>query len=72
MCTEKLVERLGRQISRRELLKSLGASTVSTLLALTGLPKTASASHCPAGTHEYYCCCLCQLNSGSCSNCDRV
>ncbi len=72
MSTEKLVETLGKHIGRRVFLKSLGASTFATLLALLGHPVTVSASHplpgdCQNGTSQYKCCHLCCTPGGSCS-----
>lgn len=66
MSTEKLVEKLGHQISRRSFLTKLGAGTVTTLLALIGFPNVASAACIP-----YKCCCMCYTPTSSCpsSNC---
>lgn len=71
MSTEKLVETLGKHIRRRAFLKSLGASTFATLLALLGHPPV-SASHflpedCQNGTSQYKCCWLCCTPTGPCS-----
>ena len=71
MSTEKLVEDLGRKISRRGFLKTLGAGAVGALLAVLGSPKDASASH--GGCHYYACCCLCKaagaVTCGTCAWC---
>jgi hypothetical protein len=62
MSNEKIVEMIGRQISRRAFLKKLGASAIATLLALLGFPQTATAHFV-----HYKCCHLCQSPSSSCS-----
>ncbi len=71
MSAEKIVEGLGKQISRRAFLAKVGTATVATLLALLGFPRTASGTHgedCPSGTVHYKCCCLCFNPSGPCSS----
>lgn len=52
MDTEKLVQDLGERITRREFLKRLGVGSLAALLALIGLPETASAV-------TWHCCNLC-------------
>jgi len=52
MDTEKIVQELGKHIGRRDFLKVLGAGSLSALLALLGLPETASAVN-------WHCCNLC-------------
>lgn len=72
MSTEKLVESLARQISRRDFLKTLGAGAIATLLAFLGPPETASGTHggCAPGLYDRYCCCLCKIpGSTTCTTC---
>ena len=64
MSTEKLVEDLAKQLDRRRFLGKAGAAVMGGLMALMGLPQTASA-----GTIPYKCCNLCKGYSSSCSNC---
>ena len=63
MSAERLVEGLGRRLSRRRFLARLGAGAVGGALALLGLPRV-------AGAYSYQCCNLCYSPSPSCSNCD--
>jgi len=62
MSTEKLVEKVGQQISRRKFIGKLGAGAFTTLLALLGFPKVARACI------PYKCCCMCQSPSGPCAS----
>lgn len=66
MSAEKLVEGLARQIGRRAFLRTVGASSVATLLALMGHPVTAShGSYCTCCSYVK-CCQLCCSPSSSC------
>lgn len=63
MSAERLVEGLGRRLSRRRFLARLGAGAVGGALALLGLPRVAGA------TYPNACCNLCNIPSPSCSGC---
>src|SRR5260221_14771735 len=52
MDTQKIVQGLGRHISRRQFLKGLGVGSLAALMALIGSPETASAV-------SWHCCDLC-------------
>ena len=64
MSTEKLVDALGRPITRRRFLKSLGTGTLGAIAALLGWPMVASAhpGHtCPSDApYHTKCCCTCK------------
>lgn len=63
MSTEKFVEILGEQISRRKFLTKVGVGTLGALAALLGTALPAEA------VVWWKCCGLCLPNSGSCSGC---
>jgi len=63
MSTETLVEKLGKQIERRNFLAKAGTVAVGSLLALIGLSQSVAA------TVSYRCCNLC-YSPGACSNCN--
>lgn len=63
MSMEELVADVAKQLDRRSFLGKAGAAVVGGLMALMGLPQTASA------IIRYKCCNLCKGASTSCSNC---
>jgi len=64
MSTEKLVEKVGQQISRRNFIGKIGASAIVALVGLLGLPKI---------TYAYECCNLCFAPSSPCgTNCPQA
>lgn len=59
---------------RRGFMSGLGASGLTTAIMLFGRTPPAHASHCPPGTKESGCCCLCGGEPGmtwlDCVSCD--
>ncbi len=62
MSAEKIVEGLGKQISRRAFLAKVGTSSIATLLVLLGFPRVAYAH-----LYEIACCHLCMAPTTPCS-----
>ena len=62
MSTEKMVQELGKHMSRRKFLRDLGVGSIGVLLSLIGLPKNASAA---VANVAYHCCNLCHSNGGA-------
>lgn len=67
--SDKLIEMLEEQASRRGFLGKIGAGLMMALAALSGLAKPARAGNCTA-TRNVFCCHLCTSDcSGSCPGC---
>jgi hypothetical protein len=66
MSVEQLAERLGEIVERKRFLHRVGGAGLGAVLVTMRSPQAAEASHCPSGTYQYHCCCLCKPDDPNC------
>jgi hypothetical protein len=69
MSSDDIVGAVGREISRRTLLRRIGTGALATATVVLGLPAAAEAHTCHPSLVHYKCCCLCKNHNPSCSGC---